>query len=317
MLECKHCKFVGPGELPGYGWIEAVLYLFYLIPGVIYSVWRRGKGRHVCPRCHTPFMVSHTQVPQPRAELESDSRKCPFCAETIKAEARICRFCDRELRPNVADSLPISMLPEALTTASCSTSNVADSLPISMLQPPPLAKMEPETEPDTRVVTVQSKDVAPKPMRFADKRIVALLVVLGLFVLGLIGRGARIQQASTPRPSTSIYGVGDQSSSEQEIYKEAWALIRENAARAGRTGRTGGPVVGKAALLQRYSLTPAELDVIFSKGLRNHWPMGSAESRTGQIPPESDHQRPSVKQAPRPRIRQASTPTKVFVPPPE
>jgi hypothetical protein len=27
----------------------------------------------------------------------SDERSCPWCAETIKAAARICRFCGREL----------------------------------------------------------------------------------------------------------------------------------------------------------------------------------------------------------------------------
>ena len=26
-----------------------------------------------------------------------DSRKCPHCAETIKADAKVCRFCNREL----------------------------------------------------------------------------------------------------------------------------------------------------------------------------------------------------------------------------
>lgn len=33
-----------------------------------------------------------------RAEVDDgDTRKCPFCAELIKAEAKVCRFCGREL----------------------------------------------------------------------------------------------------------------------------------------------------------------------------------------------------------------------------
>lgn len=29
--------------------------------------------------------------------MKNDERKCPFCAEVIKKEAKICRFCNREL----------------------------------------------------------------------------------------------------------------------------------------------------------------------------------------------------------------------------
>lgn len=29
-------------RMKGNGWIEAVLYLFYLVPGISYSIWRRS-----------------------------------------------------------------------------------------------------------------------------------------------------------------------------------------------------------------------------------------------------------------------------------
>lgn len=44
--------------MPGSGWIELILWFCYLIPGVIYSLWRRsGANQHVCPVCRTPNMI--------------------------------------------------------------------------------------------------------------------------------------------------------------------------------------------------------------------------------------------------------------------
>lgn len=43
--------------LPGSGWIELVLWLFWLLPGVIYSIWRRGKRRPVCAACGSHDLV--------------------------------------------------------------------------------------------------------------------------------------------------------------------------------------------------------------------------------------------------------------------
>lgn len=41
--------------------------------------------------------------------MESNEKECPFCAETIKAKAKICRFCQRELPTDLSakeDSKP-------------------------------------------------------------------------------------------------------------------------------------------------------------------------------------------------------------------
>jgi hypothetical protein len=36
---------------------------------------------------------------QPAAPADGPTRACPFCAETIKAAARLCRFCGRDVEP--------------------------------------------------------------------------------------------------------------------------------------------------------------------------------------------------------------------------
>jgi hypothetical protein len=40
----------------------------------------------------TPAAVGH----QERVALQSGNKKCPRCAEIVKSEARVCRFCSHE-----------------------------------------------------------------------------------------------------------------------------------------------------------------------------------------------------------------------------
>jgi len=83
---CQRCGAVGEpiSETPGSIWIEVVLYLFFIVPGLIYSIWRINKRHPVCPACgnrdlipadshmgrtfiaaHRPDVIIEPSIPKP------------------------------------------------------------------------------------------------------------------------------------------------------------------------------------------------------------------------------------------------------------
>lgn len=56
---CKQCGTVHDGHrhLPGNGWIEAVLWLAYIFPGLVYSIWRRSGRKPTCGACGSRDLV--------------------------------------------------------------------------------------------------------------------------------------------------------------------------------------------------------------------------------------------------------------------
>jgi hypothetical protein len=92
---CQRCGTVGEpiSETPGSIWIEVVLYLFFIIPGLIYSIWRINKRHPVCPSCgngglipadspmgrtfitaHRPDVTVEPSIPRPSAGSVSIGR---------------------------------------------------------------------------------------------------------------------------------------------------------------------------------------------------------------------------------------------------
>lgn len=59
---CKNCGTLHDGQqaLPGNGWIELVLWLCWLLPGVIYSIWRRSQRAPKCSACGSRDLVDET-----------------------------------------------------------------------------------------------------------------------------------------------------------------------------------------------------------------------------------------------------------------
>lgn len=50
---CPNCGSVGYPEerVSGSGFVEVLLWLLFLVPGIIYSIWRSSTKRLVCSTC--------------------------------------------------------------------------------------------------------------------------------------------------------------------------------------------------------------------------------------------------------------------------
>ncbi|MFT4190863.1 MAG: superinfection immunity protein [Comamonas sp.] len=71
-----------------------------LLPWVAALIWALTRNRAV------ELIEQHRGTPAPAAvaPLAGDTRTCPFCAETVKAAAKLCKHCRSELPPLEATS---------------------------------------------------------------------------------------------------------------------------------------------------------------------------------------------------------------------
>ena len=60
MKVCPNCGYIGKPTAKGSFVMEIVLWLCFLIPGFIYSMWRMVSGRTVCRQCKETGMVPVT-----------------------------------------------------------------------------------------------------------------------------------------------------------------------------------------------------------------------------------------------------------------
>ena len=56
---CTTCGYIGrPKKVTrGSFWMEVVLWMLLIVPGIIYSVWRLTSKQKVCPKCGKPTMI--------------------------------------------------------------------------------------------------------------------------------------------------------------------------------------------------------------------------------------------------------------------
>lgn len=69
-LYCPSCGSTGSGQTHTKGsiFIELVLWLCFLVPGLIYSIWRLSTRQKVCQKCSNPGLIP-TNSPKAKKEL--------------------------------------------------------------------------------------------------------------------------------------------------------------------------------------------------------------------------------------------------------
>lgn len=106
-VKCNQCGHVGTSQLKGSTLITVILIICYIIPGVIYMVWRRG-GLGICASCGSDNVILNT-VAQAQAnakqnnissiESTADQVRCPECRELIRFDAKKCKHCGSAVTP--------------------------------------------------------------------------------------------------------------------------------------------------------------------------------------------------------------------------
>lgn len=103
VFKCNSCGHkTSEPKMKGNGWIEIILWLCYILPGLIYSIWRRSGIKNICHKCGKDTLIPVAQTNPEDEEVVvqqsvRDEIECPWCAETILAKAKLCKHCGKDV----------------------------------------------------------------------------------------------------------------------------------------------------------------------------------------------------------------------------
>jgi len=102
---CRNCGSVDKPEqkLKGHFLITLILLLCWIIPGIIYMIWRRSGLKNTCSHCGSDQIVSTESAAGQAALYDAPSPlthvKCPDCRELVRKDATKCKHCQSVLVP--------------------------------------------------------------------------------------------------------------------------------------------------------------------------------------------------------------------------
>jgi flagellar basal body-associated protein FliL len=84
---CTTCGYVGQneGSIKGNILIELILWCMFLLPGIIYSIYRSSSKQKVCPQCKNPTMIP---VTSPIGEKLYTNHEASLTPEKKQEEAK-------------------------------------------------------------------------------------------------------------------------------------------------------------------------------------------------------------------------------------
>lgn len=103
LFYCTNCQnnFASPPLMKGNIFIELILWCCWLVPGLIYSIWRRSGQPNVCRVCKTPNVIPAQFAQRSNANnaqvKQRQEKECPHCAEMILVKATVCKHCGKSV----------------------------------------------------------------------------------------------------------------------------------------------------------------------------------------------------------------------------
>lgn len=133
--------------------------IFWLLCGVVSAVVASNKGRNGCAWFIGGMLLGPIGIvlilvasPNEQGLVRSGTlKKCPYCAEMIKPEAKVCRYCGRELEPvQIVVSVPAvppppKQLPDFQNTQTNKAPQSEPQVRGDIVVMPPTTPMPPTT----------------------------------------------------------------------------------------------------------------------------------------------------------------------------